>query len=83
MDKVGRLLSKIRRKLVGREEAMEVQVDINSYDFEYIKRCFKLIKELEKEHSCHCTLLKITAGNQQAKHLYRLPQQYCRQQNEE
>lgn len=83
MDKVGRLLSKIRRKLVGREEAMEFQVEINSYDFEYIKRCFKLIKELEKEYSCHCTLLKITAGNQQAKHLYHLPQQRCRQQSEE
>lgn len=77
-------LNKIRCKpMMGAEKTMEVQVKINSYDFEYIRRCVKFIKELEKEHSCYCTLLKITAGNQQAKHLYHLPQQRCRQQNEE
>lgn len=38
---------------------MELRIKINKAVFSEIEEVIKKIKEIEKEHSCNCTLLEI------------------------
>lgn len=41
---------------------MELKIKVKSVAFCEVEKIITIVREIEKEHSCHCTLLEIEAN---------------------
>lgn len=46
---------------------MELKIKAKINNFKELERVIKIIKEIEKEHSCNCTLLEVDSTHQEGK----------------